>query len=96
MWLDPQTSLIRQVRVRMDTSRLRPSTCSGDEVCRCRRDHVDGSFRHRYQIDQLLELYHEPLVLIRPDQIVAWRGDDGAHGTTVIKTVWDTSRQRMR
>ena len=33
------------------------------------------------------ELYEAPLVLIRPDQVVAWRGFDDADADTVIATV---------
>ncbi|WP_072642700.1 FAD-dependent oxidoreductase [Rhizobium leguminosarum] len=87
MWLDPQTSLFDRFGFEWTLLRLRPSTCSGDEfVAAAATMSMDLSVID-IESDQLLELYHEPLVLIRPDQIVAWRGDDGAHGTTVIKTV---------
>ena len=33
------------------------------------------------------ELYEAPLVLIRPDQIVAWRGHDDLDASVVIATV---------
>jgi len=33
---------------------------------------------------ELLDLYGAPLVLIRPDQIVAWRGHDAGHAATVL------------
>ena len=32
----------------------------------------------------LRELYEAPLALIRPDQIVAWRGDDPARAAQVL------------
>lgn len=36
---------------------------------------------------QLLALYEQPLVLIRPDQIVAWRGRDARHASEVLTRV---------
>jgi len=36
---------------------------------------------------ELTDLYEAPLVLIRPDQIVAWRGSDDAHAHLIIDTV---------
>jgi 2-polyprenyl-6-methoxyphenol hydroxylase-like FAD-dependent oxidoreductase len=36
---------------------------------------------------EILALYGAPLVLIRPDQIVAWRGDSGADATRIVNTV---------
>jgi hypothetical protein len=32
----------------------------------------------------ILALYEEPLVLIRPDQIVAWRGHEANHAQTIL------------
>ena len=37
----------------------------------------------RHTDPELARLYEAPLVLIRPDQIVAWRGQDG-HASTVV------------
>ena len=34
--------------------------------------------------DELLTLYEAPMVLIRPDQIVAWRGHDGVKAKSVL------------
>ena len=39
----------------------------------------------RNQSDELYALYEKPLVLIRPDQIVAWRGDDAENALTVLR-----------
>ena len=41
----------------------------------------------RYAEPHLLELYEAPLVLIRPDQIVAWRGDRSSEAGTVLRAV---------
>jgi hypothetical protein len=37
--------------------------------------------------DELLALYEAPLVLIRPDHIVAWRGTDDQGATAILGTV---------
>jgi hypothetical protein len=37
--------------------------------------------------DELLALYEAPMVLIRPDQIVAWRGHDARQAQTVCAQV---------
>ena len=36
--------------------------------------------------DRLRALYEAPLVLIRPDQIVAWRGQSGVDAEFVVRT----------
>ena len=41
----------------------------------------------RYTDARLLELYEAPLVLIRPDQIVAWRGDRGNTARAILSAV---------
>lgn len=41
----------------------------------------------RHQDDRLLSLYEAPLVLIRPDQVVAWRGSDAAQAAAVLDRV---------
>ncbi|WBY01252.1 FAD-dependent oxidoreductase [Ramlibacter tataouinensis] len=41
----------------------------------------------RHAQPQLRELYQAPLALIRPDQIVAWRGHDGAAADAVLARV---------
>lgn len=41
----------------------------------------------RHTAAELLALYEAPLVLIRPDQIVAWRGKDAALAATVLSQV---------
>jgi hypothetical protein len=36
---------------------------------------------------EIFALYEASLVLIRPDQIVAWRGHDGAHAPLIVDKV---------
>jgi 2-polyprenyl-6-methoxyphenol hydroxylase-like FAD-dependent oxidoreductase len=38
-----------------------------------------------HEAAQMLALYEAPLALIRPDQIVAWRGDSDAEAATVLR-----------
>ena len=37
--------------------------------------------------DAARDLYQSPLALIRPDQVVAWRGADGRHAASILDTV---------
>ncbi|XKM37933.1 hypothetical protein A4U53_001845 (plasmid) [Rhizobium ruizarguesonis] len=37
--------------------------------------------------DQLRAIYREPLVLIRPDQVIAWRGDGDGGAVQIIETI---------
>ena len=39
----------------------------------------------RHADPALRELYEAPLVLVRPDQIVAWRGADAASADPVLR-----------
>ena len=41
----------------------------------------------RHPIDELLSLYEAPMVLIRPDQIVAWRGHDAQNAPAILAQV---------
>jgi hypothetical protein len=41
----------------------------------------------RLEDERLLELYEAPLVLVRPDQIVAWRGDSDHEADAVLQQV---------
>jgi hypothetical protein len=38
----------------------------------------------RHSSSELAQLYEANLVLIRPDQIVAWRGSDATQGQAVL------------
>jgi len=42
--------------------------------------------RVRLGAPELLTLYEAPLVLIRPDHIVAWRAQDESRAADVLKT----------
>jgi hypothetical protein len=39
----------------------------------------------RFDSQDMFDLYEAPLVLIRPDQIVAWRGNDAIHANQILK-----------
>ena len=41
----------------------------------------------RHTSDELLTLYEAPMVLIRPDQIVAWRGNDALQAPAILAQV---------
>jgi len=41
----------------------------------------------RHESAELVALYEAPLVLIRPDQIVAWRGRGGSRALEVLAQV---------
>ncbi len=40
-----------------------------------------------FDSDQLVALYEQPLILIRPDQVVAWRGSDSSSALAVLNQV---------
>jgi hypothetical protein len=39
----------------------------------------------RHSSNELAQLYEATLILIRPDQMVAWRGSDGAQAEAILK-----------
>ena len=39
----------------------------------------------RHSSNELAQLYKATLILIRPDQMVAWRGSDGAQAEAILK-----------
>ena len=39
----------------------------------------------RHETAALRDLYEAPLALIRPDQVVAWRGSDAADALNVLR-----------
>ena len=41
----------------------------------------------RHVNDELLSLYEAPMVLIRPDQIVAWSGQDAQNAPAILAQV---------
>jgi FAD binding domain len=47
----------------------------------------------KHDSPKLLALYEAPLVLVRPDQIVAWRGNDPSLAQAVLKQVTGDSRE---
>ncbi|MDC7743702.1 MULTISPECIES: FAD-dependent oxidoreductase [Rhizobium] len=87
VWLDARTSLFDRFGFEWTLLRLRPSSCKGDEIVAAASTAGLEVTVVDIDSDQLLELYRDPLVLIRPDQVVAWRGDEHAEATTIIKRV---------
>lgn len=87
LWLDSRTSLYDRFGFEWTLLRLRPSPNGGDAFVAAAKGLgmdvtvIDVATR------ELGDLYEEPLVLIRPDQVVAWRGRDDSNATTVIDTV---------
>jgi 2-polyprenyl-6-methoxyphenol hydroxylase-like FAD-dependent oxidoreductase len=49
-----------------------------------------------HKLPELLALYEAPLALIRPDQIVAWRGQDDQQAEAVLAQVLGHSKALMR
>jgi len=86
-WLDPRTSLFDRFGFEWTLLRLRPSLSKGEAlIAAARKCGMDLTVLDIDQ-DRLFDLYEKPLVLIRPDQIVAWRGDEDRDAVTVIGTV---------
>lgn len=86
-WLDPDTSLYDRFGFEWTLLRLRPSLSKGEGlIAAARKSGMDLTVVDIEQ-DQIFELYQKPLVFVRPDQIVAWRGDDDCDPTVVISTV---------
>ncbi|NEJ17658.1 hypothetical protein GR211_32480 [Rhizobium leguminosarum] len=87
IWLNSQTSLFDRFGFEWTLLRLRPSSSPGTEfVAAARMAGMDLTVVD-IEEDQLWAIYREPLVLIRPDQVIAWRGDDGRDAVHIIETV---------
>ncbi|MBY5530176.1 hypothetical protein E0H93_27530 [Rhizobium leguminosarum bv. viciae] len=87
IWLNSQTSLFDRFGFEWTLLRLRPSSSPGTEfVAAARMAGMDLTVID-VEEDQLWAIYREPLVLIRPDQVIAWRGDDGRDAVHIIETV---------
>ncbi|AUW47206.1 FAD-dependent oxidoreductase [Rhizobium leguminosarum] len=87
VWLNSQTSLFDRFGFEWTLLRLRPSSSPGTEfVTAARMAGMDITVVD-IEEDQLRAIYREPLVLIRPDQVIAWRGDDGRDAVHIIETV---------
>ncbi len=87
VWLSSQTSLFDRFGFEWTLLRLRPSSSTGNElVVAAKKTGMDLTVVDLEQ-DQILALYREPLVLIRPDQVIAWRGNDGDDASHIIATV---------
>ncbi|MGG7539806.1 FAD-dependent oxidoreductase [Rhizobium sp. 12,4] len=86
IWLDTHTSLFDRFGFEWTLLRLRLSSTGDALITAARKAGMDLAILD-IDNEQLFELYGEPIVLIRPDQIVAWRGDDGCDASRVIGTV---------
>lgn len=87
VWLNSQTSLFDRFGFDWSLLRLRPSSCRGEEFIAA-ADKVGMKLTViDIDSDQALELYRDPLVLIRPDQVVAWRGDERADALMVVRKI---------
>lgn len=87
LWLDPQTSLFDRFGFEWTLLRLHPETSKGETIIEAAQAANMDLAVVDIQSDRLLELYQQPLVLIRPDQVVAWRGDGTADATAIIEAV---------
>ncbi|NKM36375.1 FAD-dependent monooxygenase [Rhizobium laguerreae] len=87
VWLNSQTSLFDRFGFEWTLLRLRPSSSPGTEfVTAARMAGMDLTVVDIKE-DQLRTIYREPLVLIRPDQVIAWRGDGDGDAVQIIETV---------
>ncbi|MBY3348399.1 FAD-dependent oxidoreductase [Rhizobium laguerreae] len=87
VWLNSQTSLFDRFGFEWTLLRLRPSSSPGTEfVTAARMTGMDLTVVD-IEEDQLRAIYREPLVLIRPDQVIAWRGDGDDDAVQIIETV---------
>ncbi|TCA61177.1 hypothetical protein E0J16_06170 [Rhizobium pisi] len=87
VWLNSQTSLFDRFGFEWTLLRLRPSSSPGTEfVTAARMAGMDITVVD-IEEDQLRAIYREPLVLIRPDQVIAWRGDGDGDAVHIIETV---------
>jgi hypothetical protein len=86
-WIDRTTSLYDLFGFEWTLLRLDAAASGGEAI-------VSAAARSGMKLTvldndsaDLSSLYEAPLVLIRPDQVVAWRGHDDADATVVIDTV---------
>ncbi|MBY3503275.1 FAD-dependent oxidoreductase [Rhizobium laguerreae] len=87
VWLNSQTSLFDRFGFEWTLLRLRPSSSPGTGfVTAARMAGMDITVVDMEE-DQLRAIYREPLVLIRPDQVIAWRGDGDGDAVHIIETV---------
>lgn len=98
VWLDARTSLFDRFGFEWTLLRLRPSLSKGEAlIAAARKTGMDLTVVDLEQ-DQLFELYQKALVLVRPDQIIAWRGDEDRDAITIVETVlaYRGTRQQLR
>ncbi len=84
VWLDDDRSLYDTFGVDWTLLRLGPTPRSADGLLRAaRRLRIDLAIVDVPR-NEARDLYEAPLALIRPDQMVAWRGFSDAHAETVL------------
>lgn len=95
VWLNAQTSLFDRFGFEWTLLRLRASSSPGTEFVTAAR--MAGMDLTVVDIDedQLRAIYREPLALIRPDQVIAWRGDGDGDAVHIIETVLGQSKRGM-
>ncbi|UXT61245.1 FAD-dependent oxidoreductase (plasmid) [Agrobacterium fabrum] len=95
VWLNSQTSLFDRFGFEWTLLRLHPSSSPGTEfVAAARAVGMDLTVVDVDE-DQVREIYCQPLVLIRPDQVIAWRGDGGRDAVDIIEIALGKSKGGM-
>jgi len=87
LWLDESTSLYDRFGFGWTLLRLRPDA---DAAAACvAQAHLRGLSLQVVDLDdaRVRELYAADLVLVRPDQVVAWRGHAGDDAAAALRTV---------
>lgn len=87
LWLDPQTSLFDRFGFEWTLLRLRADLSKGEDIIAAAENAGMDMTVLDIESEQLLKLYQKPLILIRPDQVVAWRGDHIADAPSLIETI---------
>ncbi|MCZ6764816.1 MAG: FAD-dependent oxidoreductase [Alphaproteobacteria bacterium] len=85
LWLAPERSLYDEFGFEWTLLRLGPNAPAGEAFARAAAG-LDLKVLH-VDTDEARGLYGADLALIRPDQVVAWRGNSDADAETVIATV---------
>jgi hypothetical protein len=96
VWLDDGVSLFDTFGFEWTLLRLGPAPPDGARL-------VDACRRRGMELDvadvpstEVRDLYEAPLALIRPDQVVAWRGFDDAEGEAVAAVALGHDRELNR
>ncbi len=87
LWLEDGRSLFDKFGFEWTLLRIGPAAAAGDQFAAVARDRALKLATVDLPSSEALELYEAPLVLIRPDQVVAWRGSSDAAADVVLRTV---------